>query len=395
MLSIQHVLSAVAAGFLLFAAGAAPAQAKNSHIYYAFPGGKRGSQPSQIVRDALGNLFGTTAQGGGACNCGTIFKITPDGKESILHSFRGGKDGGDPLGGLILDDQGNLYGTTFASSGNHGTVFQLSADGRLKTLHTFTDSSDGAYPTAAPILDKAGNLYGTTAGGGAYNEGTVYKLSSDGTLSLLYTFTEGTDGGGPLGSLIMDHAGALYGTTEYGGYGGDGFCGSGGCGTVFKVTQSGKETVLYTFLGSADGVFPLGSLVRDKEGNLYGTTPEGGAEGGGTIFKVTPIGTKTDLYDFVLQDGGGDPQAGLVSDRNGNLYGAAQGGYYGGGVVFELATDGKYSVLHDFMGDGDGRAPSGNLTIDRAGNLYGATTRGGDLNCDAGYGCGTVFRIKN
>lgn len=395
MASIQKVQSALAAGFLLGTLAVLPAQASNPHIYYAFPGGKHGGQPSQVVRDALGNLYGMTPYGGGACDCGTIFKITPDGKESILHSFHGRKDGGDPLGGLFLDDRGNLYGTTFASFGNRGTVFEFDTNGRLTTLHTFSGSGDGAYPASAPVMDKAGNLYGTTSAGGTQGQGTVYKLAPDGTETVLYAFTGGSDGGGPSASPILDRRGNLYGTTEDGGYGGDSYCGSGGCGTVFRIRPSGKETVLYAFLGNTDGVFPLGRLVRDKQGNLYGMTTEGGAHSDGSIFKVAPDGTKTDLYDFFLQEGGGIPLDGLIDDRNGNLYGTAQGGAYSAGVAFELATDGTYTDLHDFTGGADGSYLSGNLTIDHAGNLYGAANRGGDSNCGGGGGCGTVFRIKN
>ena len=394
MIRVQSFLRSLvlAAGLVSLAQVPSPAFAAHLHIYYAFPGGREGGSPSDLVRDAQGNLYGTTFWGGGRCNCGTVFMVTPQGVEKILYAFRGQKDGSVPIGSLLLDGAGNLYGVTQANHGI-GTVFKLDPSGQLKTLHAFGGSGDGAYTHAGLVMDPSGTLYGTTIAGGTSNQGTVFKIAPDGKESVVYSFAGGSDGIGPLASLILDRAGNLYGTTEYGGYDGNAFCGDGGCGTVFKVTPDGKESVLYAFLGDRDGTFPLGPVARDKQGNLYGMTTYGGAYGDGAVFKLAPDGTKTELYS--MQTGtGGIPLGGIVLDRQGNLYGTAQGDV--GGVAFELATDGTYTILHAFSGGADGRFLSGNLTLDTNANVYGATTQGGDLNCDGNsYGCGTVFKIKH
>ena len=257
-----------------------------------------------LLRDKAGNLYGTTHQGGtGSCytsGCGTVFKVSKTGKETVLYSFTGGTtDGCLPYGGVILGAAGNLYGTTYGcGASDYGTVFKISKTGTETVLHSFAGgSSDGAYPASGVIMDAKGNLYGDTEGGGIdcfgnnYGCGSVYKLSRSGTLTVLHNFSGGSsDGAGPYGGLIFDSAGSLYGDTTLGG---DPSCPNNGygCGTVFEIDTSGTETVLYTFCtvtSCPDGDGPFGDVIRDTEGNRYGTAYEGGSDNYGTVWKLTP-----------------------------------------------------------------------------------------------------------
>jgi uncharacterized repeat protein (TIGR03803 family) len=298
----------------------------------------------------VGNLYGTTFAGGSyVCSggCGTVFKLTPSGTETVLYRFTGG-DGANPTAGLIADASGNLYGTTELGggangcSGGCGTVFKLTPSGTETVLYRFTGGSDGASPFAALIADGAGNLYGTTFFGGASGHGTVFKLTPSGTETVLYSFTGGSDGANPLAGLIADAAGNIYGMTNNGG--------AGSFGTVFKLIPSGNLAVLHSFSGGSDGAFPgLGSLIADAAGNLYGMTVEGGgsgcgAIGCGTVFKLTPSGTETVLYRFTGGSDGAFPHAGLIAgliaDAAGHLYGTTNGSGSGNGTVFEIAGSG-------------------------------------------------------
>ncbi len=207
--------------------------------------------------------------------------------ETVLYSFGGGTDGGFPFGDLIMDSAGNLYGTTLtggAASGGCGTVFKLTLSGAETVFHSFNCDTDGSDPTSRLTADSAGNLYGTTNFGGASGVGTVYKLTPSGTFSVLYSFSGSPDGAIPEGRLIADSAGNLYGTTLQGGTD----CGA-GCGTVFSITPNGTGTVLYSF-AYTDGAFPHAGLIADNAGNLYGTTGGGGASGNGTVFKLAGTG---------------------------------------------------------------------------------------------------------
>jgi uncharacterized repeat protein (TIGR03803 family) len=284
-----------------------------------------------LVRDSSGNLYGTTAAGGirdQFCmfSCGTVFKVDASGKETVLYSFTGtGGDGYGPWAGLVRDSAGNLYGTTpYGGAYNWGTVFKVDPTGKETVLYSFTGGSDGGYPWAGLVRDAKGNLYGTTL------FGTVFKVDPTGTLTVLYTFTGPPDGLGPQAGLIRDSAGNLYGTT----YGG----GTGGYGTVFKINPQGQETVLYSFTGGVDGGRPRrSSLVRDSTGNLYGTTWLGGSSDFGVVFKLDTTGTETVLHSFSGSDGK-IPYGTLALDKAGNLYGTTyEGGAYGGGVVFKIA----------------------------------------------------------
>jgi uncharacterized repeat protein (TIGR03803 family) len=307
--------------------------------------------------------------------------------EKILHSFNSnGTDGTRPLADLILDTKGNLYGTTSSGgSGDKGTVFKLTSSGSETILHNFDNNgTDGVGPEAGLVRDTEGNLYGTTGTGGTYNEGTVFEVTATGTETILHSFDEnGTDGAYPAANLVRDAEGNLYATTVSGGiytyYG-----------TVFELAQSGTETVLHSFGAGSDGSVPLVGLVRDTKGNLYGTTYEGGAYGLGTVFEVTSSGTETILHSF--NNNGLDgyfPSAALVLDGKGNLYGTTHvGGTYGYGAVFELTPSGTETILHNFDNNGiDGYGPDGGLVMDTKGNLYGTTEYGG------AYTFGTVFEL--
>jgi uncharacterized repeat protein (TIGR03803 family) len=289
-----------------------------------------------LARDSSGNLYGTTITGGvaGELCCGTIFKVTAAGKETVLYRFTGDNGDGFPQAGVVRDSSGNLYGTTQnGGPSNAGTVFKVDPSGRKTILYSFTGSTDGAYPMAAVVLDAKGNLYGTTSGGGLYSfggYGTVFKVDPAGKETVLYTFMGANDGSSPEAGVIRDSQGSLYGTTNLGG--------TEAAGTVFTVDLQGHETVLHNFAGGSDGWLPLGgSLVRDSAGNLYGTTPQGGSNDFGVVFKIDTKGNETALHNFSGSDGK-IPYGTLFLDRAGNLYGTTyEGGAYGGGVVFKIA----------------------------------------------------------
>ncbi len=298
-------------------------------VLYSFHDNPDGANPLRsLLRDSAGNLYGTTPLGGSS-GSGAVFKLDTTGSETVLYNFSGGTDGDQPLTGLVRDTAGNLYGTTVLGGGsNLGTVFKVDSTGIETVLHSFGGAAHGEFPYAGLIRDGAGNLYGTTGGDGATSWGTVFKVDSSGKETVLYSFKGGADGGQPLSGLLRDAAGNLYGTTYLGGNGN---------GTVFKVDKSGHETVLYAFAGGGDGANPLGGLVEDKSGNLYGTTENGGSFSFGTIFKVAPNGHKTVLHSFGdIGKDGKYPETGLVRDSTGKLYGTTYLGGTGSGVVFQL-----------------------------------------------------------
>ena len=300
-------------------------------VLYNFTGGADGGlPPAGLVHDKEWNLYGTT-QIGGAYSSGTVFELTSTGTYQVLYSFQGGTDGATPVGGLVLDPKGNLYGTTYVGGANsRGTVFEITPSGTETVLYSFTGGADGGDPYTSLIRDAKGNLYGTALLGGAYGHGAVFEITKKGVEKTLYSFAGGTtDGQGPAATLLLDSTGNLYGTTIYGG--------STGNGTVFELTPAGVETILYSFAGGNDGAYPYSNLVRDKQGNFYGTTYQGGAEGDGTVYELTPGGTETVLYTFTGGNDGGDPFDGLLRTGNGTLYGTAYtGGASSDGVVFKL-----------------------------------------------------------
>jgi uncharacterized repeat protein (TIGR03803 family) len=390
-----------------------------ARVLYDFPSPYDGSAPlDNVIADASGNLYGTTEYGGdGQCHsntgfagCGTVFELSPTAngnwKRSVLYSFAGSNgDGANPGAGLVFDSKGNLYGTTQSGGSNTcndefpcGTVFELARSKKgawVETvIHDF-DGTDGFEPMGGLVFDREGVLYGTTQYGGAYDTGTVFELFPDiggWTESVLYSF----DGGYAQSSLILDKDGNLYGTTLYGT----------AQGSVFELTHSSSgwtETTLYTFTGN-DGEFPKAGLVFDKEGALYGTTEAGGLYDAGIVFKLTPgsrgVWTETVLHNFVGVNGDGAyPESNLIFDSSGNLYGTTTvGGIDGGGcgglgcgIAFELTpTQGgewKERVLHRFTGELDGGQPYAGFILDTVGNLYSTTSSGGVA------AQGTVFEI--
>lgn len=252
-------------------------------VLHGFTGsGGDGANPcAELVRDASGNLYGTTNRGG-AHNAGIVFKIAPDGAETILHTFADGDDGGYPVAGLILGADGTLFGATQTGAHQMGNIFKITPDGQEIVLHAF-EGPDGELPWATPVMDGDGNLYGTTVGGGEHNKGAVFRLSSRGNFKVLYSFTGGADGSGLQGGIIRDADGNLYGGTYEGG--------AFNKGTVFKITPKGKESVLYSFTGGQDGWNPSAAPLSDSNGHLYGTTGYGGScagstNGCGVVFRV-------------------------------------------------------------------------------------------------------------
>lgn len=363
-------------------------------LLYAFDGGSDGAHPyAGLMADKTANLLGTT-EVGGASGYGTVFQLAPDGTKTILHSFAGGSDGIDPYSGVIVDKDGNLYGTTY-QGGAHGdgTVYEISSGGTETVLYAFDDEggSDGADPYAGLVMDGDGNLYGTTTVGGAHGQGSVFKIAAGAGETVLYSFndSDANDGADPYAPLIMDRKGNLYGTTSEGG--------AHGQGTVFKIAPDGSETLLYSFDDSNanDGADPYAPLIMDTKGNLYGTTSVGGAHGQGTVFGIARHGVEKVLYSFndSRQNDGADPYAGLIIDARGNLYGTTSvGGASGVGAIFRLTPDGAERLLYSFSGSSDGAEPEAGLIVGkRDGNktyLYGTATQGG------ADGEGTIFRIE-
>ena len=388
-----------------------------------------GSSPyTAMVKDSSGNFYGT-AHFGGANAYGAVFELTPNGSGgwtyNEIYSLTGFVDGAYPES-LAIDSKGNLYGTSSSNSNpasGAGNVWELSPGSPkgtwvLSNAYTFTGGLDGGTPEtgAAVVVDSAGNVYGTTAVGGAGGNGTVFELTLVGNQwseQTLYSFAGGKDGGASFGSLIMDSAGNLYGTTVEGGLNQNG-----GLGVVFKLSHapvSGTcarnqfqgtgwcETVLHAFTGHpGDGNTPSGNLIFDKAGNLYGTTQTGlqGADSGfGGVYKLTKSGQITWLHSFTggPTDGAG-PQGGVVFDNAGNLYGTTiAGGVSSNGVVFELkpstvsgTTTWNESVLYCFTGGLDGGQPFATPILDAAGNLYGTTATDG---VNSGTTGGVVFEI--
>ena len=381
----------LAAAMALAALIPAAAQAKE-RVLYSLNGVTDGASPeAALFMDAQGNFYGTNEVGGsngcGNSGCGTVFKLSPQGKETTLHVFTG-DDGAFPIAELTADSAGNLYGTTY-NGGAYvaGTVFKVTPKGKTTVLYSFAGGGDGANPFAGLVADDSGNFYGTTTSGGTYGNGTVFKITPRGKETVVYSFAGGSDGVYPIGTLLRDTAGNLYGTATNGGIDCDG---SGfGCGIVFKLTPRGKETVLYRFEGGDHGADPAAGLVMDQAGTLYGTTNNGGSDCDcGTVFKLTPTGKQTALHVFTGGSDGGNAKSRLVMDATGNLYGTAVsgGGDCGCGVVFRMTPKGAEKVLHTFDGT-DGGYPAAGMIAGAAGTFYGTTSGGG------AYSDGTVFRL--
>jgi uncharacterized repeat protein (TIGR03803 family) len=376
-----------------------------------------GSGPNSLILASDGNFYGTTASGG-QFNRGTVFTVTLSGEETVLYSFAGGTNDGAYPQGLIQGSDGGFYGTTNdggkgvcprtqpagGTAGNEsacGTVFRVTAEGEEQVLYFFTGEADGGEPNGGLVQDSNGNLYGTTASGGNTSEdcgavgcGVVFQLTLTGTESVLHAFAASTSDGALPTSLMLGIDGNLYGTTQLGGRSSDG--------TVFQVTLAGEETILYSFRGGRDGMYPAAALVEGTDGMLYGTTPFGGAStsasplctgGCGTVYSISLAGTETVLYAF----GGGNrnganPYGPMIQGSDGNFYGTTDGGGSGTcsggcGTVFQITPAGVETALYSFASATDGVAPSTGLVQSANGNFYGVTMSGGALND------GTVFSI--
>ncbi len=394
------------------------AQAPTFTILYSFTGGADGAQPyAPLIHDKDGNLYGTTTVGGDVAQCvglpykgcGVIFKLDEVGKLTALHTFTE-SEGSAPAGRLLRNGMGIIYGTAGGGGPfSSGSVFKLDTNtGKFTVLYNFTGKADGAGPEGL-VADGAGHFYGTGRGGGDLNCsegqccGVVFQLDAGGKQTVLYAFEDGLDGAVPDPDLIRDAEGNLYGTTQNGG---DDFsfnCSSEaviyGCGAVFKLDRNGRLNTMYAFSGGADGDGPIEGLVRDTKGNLYGATRFGGdlqcpplsGAGCGVIFKVDPWGNETVLHKFTDRDGGFVPSGRLIRDSDGNLYGTTSGGKgpCDCGLVFKLSPDANsswsYTILHTFTRK-EGAYPT-NLMLSATGDLYGVTTQGGIHNQ------GTIFKI--
>ena len=362
-------------------------RAQTYKVLYSFTrDSATGQYPSSsLVVDPQDNLYGVAL--GGTFGQGIIYEVSSTDDEQVLYNFNGSDgDGNVPDSMSFRDAAGNLFGTTFQGGAySYGAVFELDPLGHETVLYNFcpkTPCTQGTFPGGV-TPGKNGTLYGITYAGGNFSCnttgcGTVFKINSHGHLTLLHAFG-GADGEAPNAGLVLDASNNSYGTTMYGG--------AYGHGAVFKVTSAGNETVVYSFDGGADGTYPDGGLVRDAAGNLYGTAYQGGAYNYGTIYKITPSGQFTVLYNLPGGVSGANPYATLDLDPQGNLYGVTNaGGAHNFGIVFKLDASGNETVLHSFGEEAEGVHPSG-LTIDASGNLYGTTYQGGK------HDYGSVFEV--
>ncbi len=372
---------------LCTAAGNLAAQVTLTNLYAFGNFPTDGQNPiAGLVQGSDGSFYGTTTHGGSNMT-GTVFRIGPGGSYSNLYSFGSfPNDGQNPMAGLVRGSDGNFYGTTtYGGSNMNGTVFRISPGGSYSNLYSFGSfPNDGQNPMAGLVPGSDGNFYGTTFGGGSNINGTVFRISPGGSYSNLYSFGSlPNDGSEPEGGLVQGGDGNFYGTT----FGG----GSNINGTVFRISPGGSYSNLYSFGNqSDDGSEPEGGLVQGSDGNFYGTTTYGGSNINGTVFRISPGGNYSNLYSFGSQpnDGSG-PGGGLVQGSDGNFYGTTSGGGSDiNGTVFRIGPGGSYSNLYSFGSQpNDGSGPGGGLVQGSDGNFYGTTTYGGsNIN-------GTVFKL--
>jgi uncharacterized repeat protein (TIGR03803 family) len=358
------------------------------HSFAGAPGdGTPASSESSaaLLQATDGNFYGTTYYGG-ASDGGSVYKMTPSGTVTILHSFTGGADGAFPLAGLIQATDTKFYGTTsLGGASNLGTVFTITADGTLTTLYNFSGpqngapGADGANPHAALLQTSDGNFYGTTEFGGTAGRGTLFVMSPAGAILGRISFTGGFDGAHPKAPLIQAADGSLYGTTYAGTTLTDG--------RVFRLA-GGILSVVHTFAGgAADGANPSAAVVQANDGNFYGTTLFGGASDKGTAFKMTPDGTVTLLHSFSGGADGEAPYGALMQAADGNLYGTTRVGGASYGTIYKISLSGTFTVIHTFTGGAEGAVPVAPFIQAKSGRLYGTTSFGGAHNL------GVVFRL--
>ena len=383
--------------FFLVASVAQSARAQTYNVIYNFPGGEGGATPyAGPTLDAFGNLYGTTNLGGTEAN-GSVYRLSLVNSSWVytsLYSFKGTPDGAAPaFGSLAIGADSRLYGTT-ESGGVFGTAFSVEPQTNVcgsitcpwkdTIVHRFGSGNDGAQPIGGLTFDTDGTMYGTANLGGVNGNGAVFKVTKAGqtwTESLIYSFTGGTDAVNPVAGVTLDPTGILYGTTSFGG--------ANGVGAVYQLVHSDegwRESVIYSFQGASDGQAPVGGLVEDQAGNLYGTTFGGGDNGGGTVYELTNSRqngwTLTTLYSFTGSFGG--PYNVLTWDASGSLYGITNGdGAFGLGSVFKLTPGNSgwtLTDLHDFSGGNDGASPYGAVALDAHGNVFGTAAVGGTDN---------------
>ncbi|HVM92407.1 MAG TPA: choice-of-anchor tandem repeat GloVer-containing protein [Terriglobales bacterium] len=406
-LSTLAVLASLCACFLAFAHPAQGQTYQVLYTFCSQTNCTDGATPNpNLVIDKAGNLYGTTQQGGDSLSTeGIAFKISPSGAEEVLFNFENLSTGVQPMGGLILDADGNLYGT--ASVGGYvqkrkncgstgcGLVFELSPSGGETILHDFINTLtwQGRFPFGPLVRDANGNLFGLVNGFGQATQGGLFELKTDGSESVLYWFGGSKAPKDPNPGLLMDAQGDIYGTSNSGG--------AHHAGAVFEINPAGEETTLYSFGNKKAlqyGTRPAAGLVMDTSGNFYGTTSGEDSYGAsfGTVFQLPPGQTSPKLlYAFQGQPDGSSPIGSLLRDAEGNLYGTTYwGGVYDQGAVYKLSPAGVETVLYSFSGGTDGANPMGGLTMDGQGNLYGTTLRGGNTQCPKyNGGCGVVFKV--
>jgi len=361
-------------------------QAQTLDVIYSFHGRTDGSYPGSLVLHGE-SLYGTTQYGGTHNGCGTVFKVDGNGHETILYNFGASpSDGCVPNASIVFDASGNLYGTTL-SGGNLaclgtipgcGTVFKLDSHLRETVLHRFTPSGPDGFAPVFLTSDSKGNLYGAASGGGIYQYGVIFRMTTSGEESVLYSFTGGDDGGLPTAGLALDSQDTIYGTTTGGG--------KLLWGTVFKLTGH-TETVLHNFAGfPSDGAEPSGVIGPDRSGDLFGTTQNGGAQNAGIFFKIDSEGHETVLYHFgASAEAAFYPNGGLLQDSSGNIYGTTIEGGIGGGTIFKLTPTLEFTFYD--LDPSVVQYPFAGVTMNAAGNLYGTTIQGGSGNT------GTVFKF--
>jgi uncharacterized repeat protein (TIGR03803 family) len=356
---------------------------------WSFTDAGDGANPEgALMQGSDGRFYGTTyGSGSGLSAYGTVFRITPSGNLTNLWSFTNGRDGANPYASLVQGSDSNFYGTTYGSGAGpsaYGSVFRIRPGGNLTNLWSFTGGTDGAKPYGALVQGSDGNFYGTTSGSGSgpSGNGTVFRITANGSLSNLHSFV-GTDGANPSSGLVQGSDGNFYGTT---------YTGGNGYGTVFRISPSGSLTTLWSFTNGLDGANSYATLVQGGDGNFYGTTSGSGSgpSGYGTVFRISPTGNLTNLWEFTGCGDGGNSYAALVQGSDGNFYGTTSGsgsGPSGYGTVFRISPTGNLTTLHSFN-IGVGANPYAPLVQGSDGSFYGTTYQGGT---NGNYG--TVFRL--